>query len=716
MSGPRTNAAFYASPVSEFLAASDEEAYAPLAAPKGYTLAPEQLSAWHLQLPVLRAALRGLARVPQEQGPVPFGDEAPAPWIHLEFDIPRLGRRVDAVLVTQKCVIPIEFKVGAKKFERLDYEQAWDYGLDLKNFHAPSHAAPIFPILCATEARDSDRRWKPPHADGVRPPCRCTGESLGRAIRLALESAAAPPLSPAAIDPATWGTGSYSPTPTIIEAARSLYARHTVHDITRSDAGAVNLAATSGCIERIITAAKAGRRKAIVFVTGVPGAGKTLVGLNVATRHGERSDAAHAVFLSGNGPLVAVLREALARDDLDRARRTDPKARIGTSRSAVKAFIQNVHHFRDDTLRDPAPPDDHVVVFDEAQRAWDARQLASFMKRKKGRPGFTQSESELLLSALDRHDDWAVVVCLVGGGQEINTGEAGIGAWLESVRTAFPGWDVFISPHLTDSEYAATGALARLTESREVKTGSGAICWSAQSDQPRPQAGVSRQMGPDAVFLVQDPALHLATSMRSFRAESLSRFVKALLDGEAEAGRELLESFREQYPIVLTRSMRAARRWIRQQRRGTERAGLVASSSAQRLKPHAIDIRVNIDPVHWFLSPAKDTRSSLYLEDAATEFQVQGLELDWTIVTWDADLRWSGDDWSYHSFRGAKWTDVKKPERRQYLKNAYRVLLTRARQGMVIFVPPGAKRDKTRSPGFYEGVSQYLTDLGVPQV
>ena len=409
---------------------------------------------------------------------------------------------------------------------------------------------------------------------------------------------------------------------------------------------------------------------------------------------------------------MAVLREALARDDFERLKKVPgssvaaktvpapisasemvagtlfaPPPRIGICRNKVKAFIQNVHHFRDDTLRDPAPPDDHVVVFDEAQRAWDARQLASFMKRKKGRPGFTQSESELLLSALDRHDDWAVVVCLVGGGQEINTGEAGIGAWLESVRTAFPGWDVFISPHLTDSEYAATGALARLTESR---------------------AGAAA-----ATF---EPALHLATSMRSFRAESLSRFVKALLDGEAEAGRELLESFREQYPIVLTRSMRAARRWIRRQRRGTERAGLVASSSAQRLKPHAIDIRVNIDPVHWFLSPAKDTRSSLYLEDAATEFQVQGLELDWTIVTWDADLRWSGDDWSYHSFRGAKWTDVKKPERRQYLKNAYRVLLTRARQGMVIFVPPGAKRDKTRSPGFYDGVSQYLTELGIAEI
>ena len=701
MSGPRLNAAYYAAPVEKFLRAADDEVYAPLASPHGYTLAPEQLSAWRLQLPVLRAALSDVADVADGQ--------SAAPWIHLEFDIPRLGRRVDAVLVTSSCVIPIEFKVGAKTFERPDYDQAWDYGLDLKNFHAPSHAAAIFPILCATEAPRGDARWKPPHPDGVRPPFRCSGAELGRAIRLALEEkwgrerfsrstpdavggegdvpSADSKIAPVPIFPATWGTGSYSPTPTIIEAARSLYARHTVHDITRSDAGAVNLAATSGCIERIIAAAKAGRRKAIVFVTGVPGAGKTLVGLNVATRHGERSDAAHAVFLSGNGPLVAVLREALARDDLDRARRTDPKARIGTSRSAVKAFIQNVHHFRDDTLRDPAPPDDHVVVFDEAQRAWDARQLASFMKRKKGRPGFTQSESELLLSALDRHDDWAVVVCLVGGGQEINTGEAGIGAWLESVRTAFPGWDVFISPHLTDSEYAATGALARLTESR---------------------AGAAA-----ATF---EPALHLATSMRSFRAESLSRFVKALLDGEAEAGRELLESFREQYPIVLTRSMRAARRWIRQQRRGTERAGLVASSSAQRLKPHAIDIRVNIDPVHWFLSPAKDTRSSLYLEDAATEFQVQGLELDWTIVTWDADLRWSGDDWSYHSFRGAKWTDVKKPERRQYLKNAYRVLLTRARQGMVIFVPPGAKRDKTRSPGFYEGVYEYLTELGIAEV
>lgn len=685
-SGTSSSAAFYADSLDAFLRASDDEVYAPLAGPHGYTLRPEQLAAWRQQLPVLRDALSGL------EG-----------WVHLEFDIPRLGRRVDAVLVTTTAVIPIEFKVGAKKFEQLDYEQAWDYGLDLKNFHAPSHAAPIFPILCATEAGEPDTRWRRSHPDGVRPPFRTNAETLHRVIRQALKKADEP-----LVDPSTWGAGNYSPTPTIIEAARSLYARHTVHDITRNDAGATNLAATSAVVEQIITDAKASSRKAIVFVTGVPGAGKTLVGLNVATRHGERTDSTHAVFLSGNGPLVAVLREALARDELNRRREQEPKARIGECRTAVRAFIQNVHHFRDDTVRTPAAPVDHVVVFDEAQRAWNAQMLGNFMKRKKGLTGFTQSEPELLIGAMDRHPDWAVVVCLVGGGQEINTGEAGIGAWLDSVRTAYPGWDVHISPHLTDSEYAASDALSRLNASSPPITEGTNTTEGSETLETHP-ADLPRRVS-------AAPALHLATSMRSFRAEHLSRFVKALLDGDAETGRELFAEFRDHYPIAVTRSMRTARRWVRRQRRGTERAGLVASSSAQRLKPHAIDIRVNIDPVHWFLSPPRDTRSSLYLEDAATEFQVQGLELDWTIVTWDADLRWTGRDWSFHSFRGAKWTDVKKSERRQYLKNAYRVLLTRARQGMVIFVPPGAKRDRTRSPGFYEGIYDYLTGMGVAEV
>ena len=664
----RRTAAYFAASVEKFLSTPDEHVYAALSQNRGFTLSPEQLSAWAEQLPILRRAL-----------------SLSTGWIHLEFEIPRLGRRVDAVLVSKTAVIPIEFKVGASTYERLDYEQAWDYGLDLKNFHAPSHSVPIFPILCATAADTNETRWKKSHADGVRPPFRCNAAGLQHAIRLALSSA-----RDSGVDPATWGEGRYSPTPTIIEAARTLYARHTVHDITRNDAGAVNLSSTSESVERVIADARQRGRKAIVFVTGVPGAGKTLVGLNVATRHGAQSDAAHAVYLSGNGPLVQVLREALARDELARkkaASTASTDARIGTCRNAVAAFIQMVHHFRDDTIRDPSAPADHVVVFDEAQRAWNAAMLANFMKRKRGKIGFTQSEPELLIGALDRHADWAVILCLVGGGQEINTGEAGIGAWLDAIRLAFPAWDVHISPHLSDSEFAADAAVTSLAS----------------------------QTGRRSVVQFND-ALHLSTSMRSFRAERVSGFVKALLDGEYDASQDLLAQFGQRYPVVVTRSLRDARKWVHQRRRGTERAGLLASSSAQRLKPHAVDVRVNINPVHWFLGPPNDTRSSQYLEDAATEFQIQGLELDWAIVAWDADLRRDMDGWSYHNFRGAQWTSVKKLERQQYLRNAYRVLLTRARQGMVIFVPPGRNRDKTRKPEFYDGVYRYLTEVGLPVV
>lgn len=661
---PGRCAAYYATSISDFLLADDDAVHGALARPRGFALTPEQLGAWRSQLPVLRRALQGVAG-----------------WLYLEFDIPRLGRRVDAVVVTEIAVVPIEFKVGASEYARADYEQAWDYGLDLKNFHAPSHRAEIYPILCATAADTGDRRWKPAYDDGVRPPFRCNAASLREGLRLALDRESTPVL-----EPATWGDGRYSPTPTIIEAARSLYASHSVHDITRNDAGAINLEVTSRVVESVIEDARRRMRKAIVFVTGVPGAGKTLVGLNVATRHGASGDATNAVFLSGNGPLVEVLREALARDEFLRLKAIDSKARIGVSRNAVRAFIQNVHHFRDDALRTDDAPCDHVVVFDEAQRAWDAHMLGKFMRQKRGRPGFTQSEPDLLIGAMDRHR-WAVIVCLVGGGQEINTGEAGISAWFDGIRSRFPAWDVHVSPNLCTSEFAAAESVRLLASSRAGD----ASC-------------------------VLEPSLHLAMSMRSFRAELVSSFVKALLDGDEEDARGLLQQVQSKYPIVLVRSMSAARRWIRQHRRGTERAGLLASSSAQRLKPHAVDVRVGIDPVHWFLQPSNDTRSSQYLEDAATEFQVQGLELDWTIVAWDADLRWRSDGWGYHNFRGNCWTDIKKPERHQYLRNAYRVLLTRARQGMVLFVPPGRRRDLTRLPSFYDGTATYLRSLGIPVV
>jgi hypothetical protein len=347
----------------------------------------------------------------------------------------------------------------------------------------------------------------------------------------------------------------------------------------------------------------------------------------------------------------------------------------------VKAFIQNVHHFRDAGLRESAAPSDRVVIFDEAQRAWNQEMTADFMRRKKKQVGFNQSEPEFLISYLDRHQDWAVVICLVGGGQEINRGEAGISAWLDAIRASFPNWHVCVSPDLTDSEYAAGHALEKLAGRANVVT---------------------------------DNSLHLAVSMRSFRAENVSAFVKAVLDRESVKASKLLAEISPRYPIALTRSLDTAKQWVRDHARGSQRFGLVASSGAQRLKPHAIDVRVEINPVHWFLNDADDTRSSYYLEDAATEFQVQGLELDWACVTWDADLRFADSEWNYHSFVGTKWNLVKKLDRRQYLRNAYRVLLTRARQGMVIFVPNGNRFDRTRSPAYYDPTFGYLAAIGIP--
>jgi hypothetical protein len=505
---------------------------------------------------------------------------------------------------------------------------------------------------------------------------RCNSGALGRALEHGLSLVSGPPL-----DAPAWGASRYEPTPTIIEAARALYAHHSVDAISRHDAGARNLGVTSHAVERVIEGTQRRDGKAIVFVTGVPGAGKTLVGLNLATRRRDEGDPAHAVYLSGNQPLVAVLREALTRDELARRRLRDRTVRKGAIAQNVKQFIQNVHHFRDDGVRNPVdPPFEHVVIFDETQRAWDQRKTSDFMRRKKKVPNFDRSEPEFLLSYMDRHRDWSVVVCLVGGGQEIHDGEAGIAAWFDAVRQHFRGWTVHVSPELTDSEYAAGAALEDLGSCASVE---------------------------------RDAALHLAMSMRSFRAERVSSFVKALLDGDVEAARREIRGLCDRYPVAMTRDLDRARGWIREHARGTERFGLLASSQAQRLKPHAIDVRVNVDPVQWFLNPTTDTRSSNYLEDAATEFQIQGLELDWTCVTWDADLRSADGGWEHRSFRGDGWTHVRQAERRRYLLNAYRVLLTRARQGMVIFVPPGERADPTRPPEVYDRTYEYLTRAGI---
>lgn len=587
-----------------------------------------------------------------------------------------MGKRVDVVLIIGPVIFVIEFKVGEKEFTNAALDQVFDYALDLKNFHDASHDKCIAPVLIATEANDSLPAISPtPQNDWLLHPIKSNTSGLARLITEALRFGEGK-----SVNPSEWENGRYCPTPTIIEAAMALYNNHSVTEITRSDASATNLSHTSSAISQIIESAKSNSHKSICFVTGVPGAGKTLVGLDIATKHINAEDELYSVYLSGNGPLVKILCEALARDRVVRAATVGQKERIGKARSDVNAFIQNVHHFRDECIRDgERPPVEHVAIFDEAQRAWNQEQTASFMRRKKGLHHFNESEPEFLISCMDRHQDWAVIVCLVGGGQEINTGEAGIGEWIDAINRSFPDWNLQISSRLMDSEYNAEKVLGSLKLRSNVTYHDG---------------------------------LHLSVSMRSFRAEDVSLLVKQLLDLDSEAARQTYQRVKDKYPIVITRDLSKAKQWLRRQARGSERYGLIVSSQAERLKPHAIDVKTPIDPIHWFLDGKDDVRSSYFLEDVATEFHIQGLELDWACLTWDADFRYSTEGWSHHSFCGDRWNRIIKAERKLYLKNAYRVLLTRARQGMVLVVPEGDVMDHTRRPEHYDATYNYMRGIG----
>jgi hypothetical protein len=655
-----SSSSFYAESIASFLSQSNDHILGELSRPRVFDITPAQSASWEDEIEILKEALQGIDG-----------------YLFLEFDVPRIGSRIDAVVISGGCIFVLEFKVGEKAYPREAINQVWDYALDLKNFHRASHQAPIVPILICTLAKKGSGELSLPFADRVYEPIRTNPESLPHLLRAALSN-----IDATSIDAHEWVSSPYQPTPTIIEAAQSLYSRHSVEAISRHDAGARNLAITSKRVEELIDQAARLKEKHIIFVTGVPGAGKTLVGLNVSTQRRDKSLATHAVFLSGNGPLVAVLSEALTKDEVARRKNAgERKPPIGKIRQEIKAFIQNIHHFRDEGIRDLSrSPSEHVVIFDEAQRAWNLAKTKDFMARRKGLKNFSHSEPEFLISYLDRHTDWAVIICLVGGGQEIYRGEAGIAEWLNSLKAHFPSWRVHVTPNLKDSEYDASDALVALQQNSLVSL---------------------------------DTNLHLSASMRSFRAESVSSFVKAVLDRDYSAASKCLASFRERYPIAVTRCLDTAKKWIRFRARGSERFGLVASSKALRLKPHSVDVRVSINPVHWFLNDNKDVRSSFYLEDPATEFQVQGLELDWVCVNWDADLRLTPTGWNYHSFVGDKWQSVRKDELKHYLLNAYRVLLTRARQGMVIFVPPGDSSDHTRPPSFYDHTFDYLKGIGI---
>ena len=682
------NRYFYKSSISGFIRSSTDFIFGQISRADEMDSMSTQKFAWIVEIETMKRALQTWKHEAAE--------------IIFEYSIPRLGKRIDVVVLLQERVFVIEFKAGETEFLHQNVDQVMDYALDLKNFHQGSIDRLIVPVLVATESDQHSTVCQLSHYDdGVYEPLLTDASHLGNTLGLVLSEKIQPQKYAVAIE--DWARSRYSPTPTIIEAARSLYLNHSVEDITRHEAEGEQLKRTTSYVQQVIRETKAHGGKSICFVTGVPGAGKTLVGLNVAVQQESNEDL--AVYLSGNGPLVAVLTEALTRDKQAQEKARGNKILKKDAEREVKRFIQIIHRYRDNMLGkvrvvngrieiDPTKElKDHVAgygeveniaIFDEAQRSWDKEHIAAWLNRKKGFAEFPMSEGEFLIWSLDQRKDWAVIVCLVGGGQEINTGEAGIGEWIRALNESFPEWQIYISSQLTAKEYAEGKVSELLNQNRHV---------------------------------IYSDDLHLAVSMRSFRAESLSNMVHYLLDGESEKAKEVYESITDRYPIVLTRDIEQAKKWLRDKARGNERYGLVVSSKAYRLKPLAIDVRCKPDTVHWFLDDINDVRSSLFLEDAASEFDIQGLELDWTCLVWDGDLRYNGSSWDYFEFNGgSKWNRIKKEERKAYQLNAYRVLLTRARQGMVICVPEGNPKDHTRLPEFYDDTYLYLKSLGFQEI
>jgi len=656
------------------------------------------------------------------------------PWKHsdgrviFEYDIPRLGKRVDVVLLLKGIIFCLEFKVGETKILESDVDQVLDYALDLKNFHKFSQDRVIAPILIATKyTKESTMIQKSAYDDRVLNPLMTGANGLTGVITEVLKRYPNEPVMDE-----NWIISPYAPTPTIIEAARTLYESHSVEDITRHEADKVSTDTTIAYILEVIQKSKANREKSICFVTGVPGAGKTLVGLDVAVKQTYQGldkpvEDEGAVYLSGNGPLVAVLNEALAKDNYEKCRERGEAKKLSDSRREVGKFIQIIHRYRDNMLAKIKNPVEngvleidpekaikmqdagygeveHVAIFDEAQRSWTHKRLADYLKRggtygnKLKVPNFPVSEASFLIWSLDQREDWATIVCLVGGGQEINTGEAGISEWIKALNESFTHWKVYISPKLTEEEYAEGKVNELLKDNKNV----------TYSD-----------------------SLHLGVSLRSYRAEKLSAFVHTMLSVD-ETAASIFAEIKDKYPIVLTRDMNKAKDWLHAKVRGTERTGVLVSKESARYKPLGIHVLLSDDDnaVHWFLEDKKDTRSSNYLEDAATEIQVQGLELDYTCLLWDADMRYEDGKWHFYQFnRQTRWDEIlpeteSKQERIKYMLNAYRVLLTRARAGMVICVPKGNSNknssgfweDSTRLPEFYDGTYRYLKKLGIKEI
>ncbi len=595
--------------------------------------------------------------------------------IIFEYDIVRLGKRIDIILLIKHMVFSLEFKNGKTVFTAQDAQQAEDYALDIKNFHKESEDLYVCPILIATAAEKykkeqslgcySDKQvyLQRENIDTVIPKIMEITGLYGEDRELDFEK---------------WFNSPYHPTPTIISAAVEAYTTHDISEIANSEAGQDDIDKCEQRINEIIDYARTEHKKCVCFVTGVPGAGKTLVGLDVVAKNLDKGADNLSVYLSGNGPLVEVLREALKKSV-----RIKEKVTRETE-AAINALIQSSFNFkRDNADSRTGAIAENILIFDEAQRVWNAEKMTS--KHQKD-PMFSMSEPQLLYSIMDRHEDWAVMICLVGLGQDIYDGEVGINEWFRCGIEEYYNWELFYSSLIFNQ-----------TEDKAINRNLIETC--------------------SRCHVIDE--LHLNTSIRSFRADKQSKFVDAVLDNNPQLAKDIYNEIKQKYPVYITRDISVAKKWAKGQVRGSQRCGILACSSAQRLKPEGIYVPTEIDVKNWFLADASDLRSSNMMEIVASEFKVQGLEIDWAVVCWDADLRRKNDnEWDHYSFRGTRWNHRNKEEQKRYLVNAYRVLLTRARQGMIVFVPKGVdeEEDSTRNFKYYDAIYDYLLKCGISEL
>jgi hypothetical protein len=606
-------------------------------AAQGLLASAEQIGAWEAQVTRLRDAIAA---------------NAGEGWtIALEYDLIRLGKRIDAVVLTDRAILALEFKTRDASPAAL--AEAEDYALDLRDFHAGSRSHPIVPVL-VTDAATTPLPAQPPLIwHGVVPPVATGGEGFAALIGWVQERCPPPPRP---LDGTAWLAAPYRPVPGIVEAATMLYARNGVAEIAAARADAANLTRTTAAIARAIDTARSDGARMVVFVTGIPGAGKTLCGLNAVFGPARQAGAA---FLTGNAPLITVLRAALAEDAV--ARRECGRAEANRR---VAQALQNVHRFLEHHVLAPAEvPHERLIVFDEAQRAWDEAKARLGTRNKPSR--LTMSEPAHTLEIMGRHAGWAVIVALIGNGQEINTGEAGLAEWHRVI--------------------AASGT------------------WRAVAAEPLVP-------GTTPSWLTQDPDLHLSVSMRSVRDAQAAAWVEAVLDGDATRARAIATKAGG-VPFLLVRDVGSLRATLRRLARGRRRAGLVRAAGAKRLRAEGLGAEVQGDDIaDWFLRRWPDVRASDALEVCATEYACQGLELDVVGLAWGGDFVRAGERWQARRFAGTAWQRDTAEE--HFVRNTYRVLMTRARYETVLYVPTGDAADATRDPATFDAIAQFLTRCG----